>query len=251
MPLLDHFRPPVSQRVPWTTIHAAWASKLVDNLNERWLPEGFIAGERIGSGNHPAVDFVTWESPELPAAAPAHNGAATAVAAPAAVNAVPAPDHTAELRPDLGLTTEVLIKDENGTLVAVVEFVSPSNKDRPRERNAFAGKVAAYVMGGVCVAVVDVATVRRSNLHDHICEMLELPEEIRSESRGLYAVCYRPKSIYQPDSGRRKLSVDVWWRDLTVGAAIPTLPLRLTGDTFVPLELEATYIETCRMRRLT
>jgi hypothetical protein len=28
------------------------------------------------------------------------------------------------------------------------------------------------------------------------------------------------------------------------------LPLRLTGDLFVPVDFEATYVETCRRRRL-
>ena len=29
-------------------------------------------------------------------------------------------------------------------------------------------------------------------------------------------------------------------------ADLPTMPLRLTGDLFVPVELELAYMETCR-----
>jgi hypothetical protein len=35
-----------------------------------------------------------------------------------------------------------------------------------------------------------------------------------------------------------------------VGDPLPTLPLRLTGDLFVPVEFEAAYQEACRRRRL-
>jgi hypothetical protein len=36
--------------------------------------------------------------------------------------------------------------EANRTLVAAVELVSPSNKDRPASREAFATKCAAYLM---------------------------------------------------------------------------------------------------------
>jgi hypothetical protein len=44
--------------------------------------------------------------------------------------------------------------------------------------------------------------------------------------------------------------IDVWAESCAIGAALPTMPLRLTGDLFVPVEFEATYLETCRQRRL-
>jgi Protein of unknown function (DUF4058) len=242
MPLRDHFRPPVSQLLSWATLHAGWAASLVENLNGRWLPAGFVAGERSFSANHPEIDIATWETP-LVAAPVGGNGAATATAA--AVYTVPEPDHTAELREDLAPTTDILIHDENRMLVAVIELVSPSNKDRPRERTAFAAKVASYVMGGVSVAILDVVTPRRANLHDAVCEALELPDDLRMPGRPpTYAVTYRPKTA------DRTMAVDVWARELAVSQPLPTMPLRLTGDTFVPLELEETYTDACRKRRL-
>ncbi len=35
-----------------------------------------------------------------------------------------------------------------------------------------------------------------------------------------------------------------------VGAPLPVMPLRLTGDLFVPVDFEATYQEACRRRRI-
>jgi hypothetical protein len=242
VPLRDHFRPPVSHLLPWATLHAGWAASLVENLNGRWLPAGYVAGERSFSGNHPEIDIATWETPLVAAPAPG-NGPATATAV--AVYAVPEPDHTAILREELAPATDILIHDENRTLVAAIELVSPSNKDRPRERTAFAAKVASYVMGGVCVVILDVVTPRRSNLHDAVCDALELPDDVRMAGRPTtYAVTYRPKTA------DHTLAVDVWARELVVGQPVPTMPLRLTGDTFVPLELEETYADACRKRKL-
>ncbi len=48
-------------------------------------------------------------------------------------------------------------------LVAAVEMVSPTNKDRPHRRRLFAAKCAALLRERVCVAIVDVVTTRHFN----------------------------------------------------------------------------------------
>src|SRR6266567_9321898 len=50
MPLLDHFRPPLSERRPWESFHTTWASALADALNHDILPPGYIALEQVHSG---------------------------------------------------------------------------------------------------------------------------------------------------------------------------------------------------------
>src|SRR5262249_3912208 len=130
-------------------------------------------------------------------------------------------------------------------LVAAVELVSPSNKDRARERRAFAIKCASYLAQGVSLVIVDVVTNRRANLHNETVRLLEVatdvafPPDVR-----LYAVAYRPVRRKQRDQ------IDLWTHRLALGAPLPTLPLRLTGDLFVPVDLESTYQEACRRRRL-
>jgi hypothetical protein len=49
---------------------------------------------------------------------------------------------------------------------------------------------------------------------------------------------------------RRRAEIDLWTAPVAVGAGLPTLPLRLTGDLFVPVEFEPAYQEACRRRRL-
>ena len=60
----------------------------------------------------------------------------------------------------------------------------------------------------------------------------------------LYAAAYRP--------ARRggEEQIDLWMRPLALGMPLPELPLRLTGDLFVPVDFELAYQEACRRRRL-
>ena len=60
---------------------------------------------------------------------------------------------------------EVFADDGDPRLAAAVELVSPRNKDRPRSREAFAAKCAAYLRRGCGLVVVDVVTTRRADLH--------------------------------------------------------------------------------------
>ena len=44
--------------------------------------------------------------------------------------------------------------------------------------------------------------------------------------------------------------IETWMRPLSVGQPLPTLPLWLADDLAVPLDLEASYEETCRVLRI-
>jgi hypothetical protein len=68
---------------------------------------------------------------------------------------------------------------------------------------------------------------------------LDFPEGVH-----LYAVAYRPLRR----EGRSE--IDLWPEQIAVGRPQPILPLRLTGDLFVPVDFEAAYQEACRHRRL-
>ena len=70
-------------------------------------------------------------------------------------------------------------------------------------------------------------------------DRFDLPAEMN-----LYAAAYRPVRRAERDE------IDLWTVPCAVGSPLPTLPLRLTGDLFVPVEFEPAYTETCRKRRL-
>ena len=45
--------------------------------------------------------------------------------------------------------------------------------------------------------------------------------------------------------------IESWMQPLSIGRPLPTLPLWLSDDLAVPLDLEASYEETCRVLRLS
>jgi hypothetical protein len=61
MPLLDHFRPPLSQRRHWDGFHGAWAEAMAANLNQSLLPEEFVAEARVQLGNQMEIDVATFQ----------------------------------------------------------------------------------------------------------------------------------------------------------------------------------------------
>src|ERR1700730_14671039 len=86
----------------------------------------------------------------------------------------------AEPEIDLGPTQELdlcevrVYEDLGGAqLRAVIELVSPANKDRPGSRRTFAAKCAGYLKQAVSVVIVDAATERTANLHADLLEALE------------------------------------------------------------------------------
>jgi hypothetical protein len=131
------------------------------------------------------------------------------------------------------------------TLVGAIELISPGNKDRPEERLGFASKCTSYLHQGVSLIIIDIVTTRRANLHNEILGLLSSSKQAEmAASADLYAAAYRP--VLREE----RAEIDMWTKVFAVGDALPTMPLRLTGDLFVPVDFEAAYQEACRRRRL-
>src|ERR1700751_4176958 len=60
MPLLEHFRPPLSVTHPWKGFHSAWANAITQQLNEV-LPEGYYAIPEVPLGDQIEIDVATLE----------------------------------------------------------------------------------------------------------------------------------------------------------------------------------------------
>jgi hypothetical protein len=148
---------------------------------------------------------------------------------------------------DLDLVEVKVHHDEEGfRLVAAIELVSPANKDRPSHRRAFAAKCAAYLQQDVSVVVVDVVTERQENLHAELMDLLDLGEGPKSAaSSELYAVAYR--AVSRENGGP---ILEMWSEPLRVGGPLPVLPLWLSRDLAVPLDLEASYTAACESLRM-
>ena len=242
MPLLDHFHPPLSTERHWESFHAAWTGSLADALN-RLLPAGYFAEERVHAGPSVEIDVATFEpAAGVRAAAPGNGGAAT-LTTPVWSPTAPAWTVPAVFADDF----EVRVFSSRGgpALVAAIDLVSPRNKDRPDARKAFAVKCASYLHQGVSLILVDVVTDRHANLHNETMLLLDASEKCQLPAEAmLYAVAYRP--VRRQD----REEIDLWPAPLSIAIPLPVLPLALNAELSMPVDLEATYLDACRRRRL-
>src|SRR6478736_844984 len=169
MPLRDHFRPPVWNKVSWEGFHGGWPMTIVQRLWPQ-LPEEYVAEPRVHLGTNFEIDVCDFE-PDYPREVH-HGGSVDNGSVATAVWAPPEPTLAVDADPSEQYAYEVLIFDQTRArlLVAAVELVSPGNKDRPESRRAFVTKCAALIGQGVCVSIVDLVTTRRFNLY---AEMLD------------------------------------------------------------------------------
>jgi len=237
MALRDHFRPPLSALRHWHAFHNAWATYLASDLNRR-LPEGYFAEPNVQFGIE--IDVAAFEeSGEAPQAkAGSDSPMATGWTPPAPVQTLPFQAVTD--------TVEVSVFNHQAgpVLAGVIELVSPANKDRPAHRAAFVSRCETYLQQGVGLVVVDVVTGRRANPHRELLERLASPN-VSGWDAELYATAYR---VTEHDG---QASLEVWQEALAVGRGLPTMPLWLRGDLCLPIDLDATYEQTCREQRIT
>ncbi|WLD13034.1 hypothetical protein [Planctellipticum variicoloris] len=220
MPLRDHFRSPVDNVHAWDELHGGWPAMIVRQLDEM-LPEPWFAAPGVHLGTLQEVADAT----------------------------------TSPLRPTLTLEPqlpgqdvyEVRISDSrrNRRLVAAIEIVSPSNKDRPETRGMFVSKVAAILKHDICVSIVDVATTSPFNLYAELMNFLGGTDPaLGDQPPPISAATLRTR--YE---GPRRL-LDHWYYPLAVGENLPTLPVWLKADWAISLDLEASYEEACRTLRI-
>lgn len=238
MPLRDHFHSPVQDFVSWEEVHGAWPTSIAYRLNAI-LPPQFRSGVKIHLGTLVEVDIGAFEYDNSVSQSfnPLEGmDAAWAAESPTVLL------ETEELTP---AEYEVRVYDSSRgrTLVAAIELVSPSNKDRPQSRKAFVDKCHAMLQQDVCVVIVDTVTSLTSNLYAELAERLGAKEPAIADS-SIYAVTCRTRP------GRRGVRVEAFEHRLAVGSPLPTLPLFLNETLKVPLELETTYEDTCRGLRI-
>ncbi len=241
MPLRDHFRPPLSKRKSWEGFHGQWPAKIVEGLNAK-LPPEYEAEPRVHLGAAFEIDVAAYEAGTVESYTPTlpNNGSiATAAWSP------PRPALLLDADVPAPSEYEVLVYDvaHERRLVAVVELVSPGNKDLPENRRAFVQKCDALLLKGVCVAIVDIVTVRAANLYRDLTELIGASGATAVDT-AIYAVACR--GLRNGDRWR----VEAWQHELAIGQPLPTLPLWLTEQMSVPLDLEASYEETCRVLRI-
>ena len=122
-------------------------------------------------------------------------------------------------------------------LIALIEAVSPSNKDRLDHVEEFAAKVASALALGIHVLVIDLfppGPCEPSGMHAAVRELLEDGEESAPDDRP----ADEPLSLVSYVAGQ---PVDAYFESLALGRSLPDMPLFLQADRYINVPLEATY----------
>lgn len=244
MPLRDHFRPPVEKKHSWDALHAMWPAEIVRQLFPI-LPAGYLAAPGVHLGTFFEIDVSVYDADR------AAERAEEAGASEGGVAALAPPIPTLTLETDWPDQDEYEVRvydDRHGRrLVAAIELVSPGNKDRSESRRAFVAKVAALLQEDVCVALVDLVTIRQSNLYGDVLELIGRPDLAAGvQDTFLYAATLRGRKPL-----RQRPLLDTWFYPMIVGQPLPSLPIWLDVDLRVMLDLEVCYEEACRLLHIT
>lgn len=210
-----------SDRYGWEGLHAYWMTEIARQLRAD-LPPGYRA--IIGSS-----PLVTIAKESVKPDVAVTNGATPHSA----------PQRSAEFNEvavamlnEEDLTLQV---GRAGRLIAVVELISPRNKDRPAARERYAERYLNYLHAGVHLLIADVH--RRPAGFAFAEAIADALEAELPRGPAPSAVTYRvgPNAAF----GGRLLAV--WHRPLVVGEPLPAMPLPLGPDSEVSVDLDGTY----------
>jgi hypothetical protein len=208
--------------------HQRWISALTDALNGGGLPPGFMALAEQVTGR-PIPDVVTLEarSPNPGAGRPA-------------IASAPAPTARVIQRFErinyAKRADRVVIRHGRGQVVAILEILSPGNKESRNAIRSFVEKAADILSQGVHLVVVDLfpPTPRDpQGIHKAIWdEFGDEPFDFLPD---------KPLTVASYVGGDLPTA---YVESVGVGDRLPAIPLFLTESDYVPCPLDATYEQT-------
>lgn len=212
--------------------HLLWLSAITNRLNAGLLPQGMIAmAEQIIGGPEP--DVVTLQQNDV--AFSTHAGSsATMLAAPPR----PQTEFVIPLEVDRYAlkANRVVVRHSLGKVVAVVELVSPGNKNSRHALRSFVEKTVGLLYDDINLLVIDPfpPSVRDpQGIHKAIWdEITDEPFQLPAD-RKLTLAAYQSAPIKT-----------AYVEPFAVGNPIPEMPLFLHNDFYINVPLEETYMDT-------
>jgi hypothetical protein len=206
--------------------HQDWTVEIARALNRGLLPDGYFAmAEQITGGPEP--DVVTLSLPAKPGDG-ATGGVKVADAPPKARVRTQA-DMTRYARK----ANRVTVRHPDGAVIAVIEIVSPGNKDSRHAARSFARKAVEFLLAGVHLLVVDLFPPSKRDpqgAHKLIWDRIkDEPFELPAD---------KPLTLAAYASGT---AITAYVENVGAGDVLPDMPIFLTADRYVPCPLEATY----------
>ena len=206
--------------------HQRWINALTDALNGGVLPPDYMAMTEQVTGR-PIPDVVTLRTDKRKRDS---GGVAVATAPPSARVVSRFEKINYAKRAD-----RIAIRHGRGEVVAIIEIVSPGNKDSRNSIRAFVEKAAEILNQGVNLLVVDLfpPTPRDpQGIHKVIWdEFGDEPFAFLPE---------KPLTIASYVGGDLPVA---YVESVGVGDALPSMPIFLSPDYYVPAPLETTYQE--------
>jgi hypothetical protein len=211
--------------------HQDWSIEIARALNSGRLPKGYYAlvEQRLKG---PEPDVIAVETGRKGSAGPS-NGTT-------AVFDRPRTRIVEQVETDAAVyarkANRITVRHQLGEVVAVIEIVSPGNKDSRNSLRSFVEKAAAFLRAGVNLLVIDLFPPTRRDpqgIHKAIADEFHETEFDLPPGKPLtfvaYAASYPLTAYIEP---------------VAAGDPLPDMALFLTADEHIPAPLEATYAAT-------
>ena len=206
--------------------HQDWTIEICRTLNRGLLPADYIAmtDQRVDG---PEPDVITVRA-----------GAAMVPGGLAVADAPPRARQVARVESDAAIyarrANRIIVRHQLGPVVAVIEVVSPGNKDSRHAIRAFTAKLIDFLRSGISLVVIDLfpPTPRDpAGIHQVIWDELSgVPFEPRPADKPLTVASY--------DAGG---GLTAYVDPVAVGDDLPDAALFLAPGWYVAIPLERTY----------
>ena len=214
--------------------HNGWIIHLSESLNSGLLPEGYYAMSEQHAGQI-IPDVLTLQREEWEPDARPHSGALAVVEAPPGTKITQSLENEASY----SLRQKTLAIRETGSdrLVAIIEIVSPSNKDRSQSVDDLTAKLHSALKARVHVLLLDLIPPGPHDphgIHGALCEAYGLEYEQPVDeplTMSAYVADRRPTAYVEP---------------VAVKQSLIDMPLFVDVDWYVPAPLESTYMQAYR-----
>lgn len=227
MPIHDWTRVPAGL---FHHFHQDWSIEIARTLNRGRLPKGLSALVEKRAGRKES-DVLTIESRGAQLSATESEGG---------VVALDRPETRIFRRSSKELYSEranrIVVRHHLGRIVAVIEIVSPGNKDGRAALRDFVEKIIDLLRSGIHVLIIDLfpPTPRDPfGIHKAVWDEIEDEDFVFPAGQDRILVSYE-------SSDERRAYIE----PVAVGEPLPTMPLFLASELHVKVPLEQTYQAT-------
>ncbi len=219
--------------------HTAWMTHLSETLNGGLLPAGYYAmSEQIAGDVGP--DVLTLEAIE-PARPPADRSGSPRTGMTAVAESPPEVSFTAtaETASYASKRRTLVIRHSSGDrIVALIEIVSPGNKNKRAALNAFIDKALAALRHGQHLLIIDLHPPGRNDpegIHCALWAEIEDASYTMPPDKKLTLAAYSAGTV-----------TTAYVEPISVGSTLPDMPLFLEPNGYVNVPLEETYLAAWR-----